>query len=159
MKSPRAWILLQSGRRLNLLNPSPFDWEDADLAICLSRTNRWGGHSRWERPLSVAQHSLTVLALRHRRDGPLCATDALRELLHDADEGFLGFDPIARLKPHLGDGYRTISDRLSVRLRSAIACVHGAPRTMLHTSTPIDLLPQAKPFMLPVGHARKSAPR
>jgi 5'-deoxynucleotidase YfbR-like HD superfamily hydrolase len=112
VKSPRAWVLLQSGRRLNLLNPSPLDWEDADLAICLSRTNRWGGHSRWERPLSVAQHSLTVLALRQRRDGPLSATDALRELLHDADEGFLGFDPIAPLKPHLGEGYRIISDRL-----------------------------------------------
>jgi uncharacterized protein len=111
-KPARAWVLLGSGRRLNLVEPSPLDWDDEDLAVCLARTNRWGGHSRWERPLSVAQHSLTVLALRERADGPLSTSDALRELLHDADEGFLGFDAIAPLKPHLGPGYDGVVDRL-----------------------------------------------
>src|SRR3954463_15117768 len=85
----RAWVRLPSGRRLDLLAPTPFDWTDEDLAIGLARTYRWGGHSIWPgAPLSVAQHSLTVLALR-RAAAPtgLSARAQLRELLHDADEG------------------------------------------------------------------------
>ena len=61
---PRAWILLKSGRRLDLLDPEPDAWTDEDLAIGLSRTYRWAGYSKWDLPLSVAQHSLAVLALR-----------------------------------------------------------------------------------------------
>ena len=66
MKPDRAWVLLPSGRRLNLLAPDPQAWTDRDLAIGLSRTYRWAGYSAWDLPLSVAQHSLTVLALRSR---------------------------------------------------------------------------------------------
>ena len=50
----RAWVLLKSGRRINLLQPMAADWEDEDLALGLSRTYRWGGHSAWDLPLSVA---------------------------------------------------------------------------------------------------------
>ena len=66
MKTVRAWVRLGSGRRLNLLEPDPASWTHRDLAIGLTRTYRRGGHSRWSRPLSVAQHSLLVLALRQR---------------------------------------------------------------------------------------------
>ena len=52
----RAWVRLPSGKRLDLLNPTPFDWDDRDLALGLARTYRWGGHSAWPLPLSVAQH-------------------------------------------------------------------------------------------------------
>jgi hypothetical protein len=72
--APRAWIRLPSGRRLDLLAPTPFDWTDEDLAIGLSRTFRWGGHSTWPAPLSVAQHSLAVLLLRRARALPHRAT-------------------------------------------------------------------------------------
>ena len=79
----RAWIRLPSGRRLDLLSPTAFDWSEEDLAIGLSRTFRWGGHSIWPgAPLSVAQHSLAVLALRRGR-GPLSADQARRELLQE----------------------------------------------------------------------------
>src|SRR5919202_2646923 len=97
MRSPeeqRAWVRLPSGRRLDLLAPTPFDWTDEDLAIGLSRTFRWGGHSIWPgAPLSVAQHSLSVLALRRARArGPgLTRAEQRRELLPDAEEGLLGF--------------------------------------------------------------------
>ena len=64
----RAWVRLPSGKRLDLLNPTLFDWEDEDLAIGLARTYRWGGHSAWPLPLSVAQHSLAVLALRREAE-------------------------------------------------------------------------------------------
>jgi 5'-deoxynucleotidase YfbR-like HD superfamily hydrolase len=120
----RAWVRLPSGRRLDLLNPTPFDWTDEDLAIGLARTYRWGGHSVWPHPLSVAQHSLLVLALR-RDASPTGLADpvALRELLHDADEGLLGFDPISPLKPFLGPGYAALAERLRV----AIAARYGLP--------------------------------
>ena len=118
MKAERAWVRLSpSGNRLNLLNPDPTAWKNADLAVGLSRTYRWGGHSAWELPLSVAQHSLAVLAIR--RASATChmtRAAALRELLHDADEGFLSFDCITPVKPHLGEGYAALVDRLRVAI-------------------------------------------
>lgn len=109
----RAWVRLPSGKRLDLLNPTPFDWDDEDLAIGLARTYRWGGHSAWPLPLSVAQHSLTVLALcRAASPSGLAPHAELRELLHDADEGLLGFDPLSVIKPFLGDAFHALAGRL-----------------------------------------------
>ena len=86
----RAMVLLKSGHRINLLEPLATDWDDEDLAIGLSRTYRWGGHSAWDPLLSVAQCSLTVLALRRALDMQLLTdAEARRELLPDAEEGFL----------------------------------------------------------------------
>src|SRR6185437_8282508 len=114
MTHERAWILLPSGRRLDLLSPDPLAWTDRDLAIGLSRTYRWAGYSAWDLPLSVAQHSLTVLALCEAAPGPrLTPAEALRELLHDAVEALMGgWDPITPLKPHLGDGFTRLVERL-----------------------------------------------
>lgn len=109
----RAWVRLPSGRRLDLINPDPSAWLDSDLALRLARTYRWGGESSWPLPLSVAQHSLQVLALRRQwSDTPLTPSDALLELLHDAEEGFLGFDCISPLKDVLGLSFRAVSSRL-----------------------------------------------
>jgi hypothetical protein len=119
----RAWIRLPSGRRLDLLAPTPFDWTDEDLAVGLSRTFRWGGHSIWPAPLSVAQHSLAVLALR-RAARPAATRAALRrELLHDAEEGLTNFDCISPLKPFLGAGFLALQQRLS----AAIAVRYALP--------------------------------
>ncbi len=114
MKPDRAWVLLPSGRRLDLLTPDPTAWTDRDLAISLSRAYRWGGHSRWDLPLSVAQHSLLVLVIRQQMQAlqKLTPAEALRELLHDAEEAFLCFDPISPLKPHLGDAFSAVTGRL-----------------------------------------------
>jgi hypothetical protein len=98
---------------LDLLAPTPLDWTDDDLAIGLSRTFRWGGHSIWPgAPLSVAQHSLAVLE-RSRRATPLSPRQQLRELLHDAEEGLINFDCISPLKPFLGPGFSELQDRLT----------------------------------------------
>lgn len=124
----RAWVRMPSGKRLDLLDPTPFDWDDADLALGLARTYRWGGHSAWPLPLSVAQHSLTVMQLRRdwaALDGTTLAPELeLRELLHDAEEGLLGFDCISVLKPFLGEQFR----ELSRRLEQAVFRRYGLPR-------------------------------
>lgn len=123
MPEARAWIRLPSGRRLDLLSPTPFDWSEEDLAIGLSRTFRWGGHSIWPgAPLSVAQHSLAVLALRRSR-GRLSPDQARRELLHDAEEGLINFDCISPLKPFLGAGFAALQSRL----QGVVALRYGLP--------------------------------
>jgi uncharacterized protein len=113
----RAWVRLPSGKRLDLLHPTPFDWDDEDLAVGLARTYRWGGHSAWPLPLSVAQHSLLVLALHRKNQSRVTCQAALRELLHDADEGLLGFDCISVVKPFLGEAFRA----LTVDLQNAVS--------------------------------------
>jgi 5'-deoxynucleotidase YfbR-like HD superfamily hydrolase len=100
-------VLHKSARRLDLLNPDPQAWTDEDLAAGLSR----GGASQWEHPLSVAQHSLTVLAIR-KAEGPLTAGEGLRELLHDATEFMLGWDCMSPLKAQLGRPFRELEARL-----------------------------------------------
>jgi hypothetical protein len=114
MKHDRAFVLFKSGGKINLLDPDPQAWTEDDLAMGLSRTYRWAGHSRWPLPLSVAQHSLTVLTLAElmAKQEPLTAREKLRELLHDAVEGFYGFDCITTLKPHLGPGFAALDRRL-----------------------------------------------
>lgn len=124
MKHVRAWTRLPSGARLDLINPAPNAWTDADLAIRLSRTFRWGGEGSWPHPLSVAQHSLMVLALRQEWSRlPLDPSAAMYELLHDAEEGFLGFDCISPLKAVLGEPFKIVSDHLS----AAIAFRYNLP--------------------------------
>src|SRR3954462_4195085 len=121
---PRAWVRMPSGKRLDLLNPTPFDWDDADLALGLARTYRWGGHSAWPLPLSVAQHSIAVMLLRRAAAaGPLDPVIELRELLHDAEEGLLGFDAVSPLKPFLGEGFR----ELTLRLEQMVFLRYGLP--------------------------------
>lgn len=120
----RAWVRMPSGKRLDLLNPTPFDWDDADLALGLARTYRWGGHSAWPLPLSVAQHSITVMLLRRAAaPTPLAPLVELRELLHDAEEGLLGFDALSVIKPFLGDGFRA----LTARLEQVVFLRYGLP--------------------------------
>lgn len=128
----RAWVRLPSGRRLDLLAPTPFDWTDEDLAIGLSRTFRWGGHSVWPAPLSVAQHSLSVLALRRAAKPPATRAALRRELLHDAEEGLTNFDCISPLKPFLGEGFAQLQQRLSavIATRYALPAWNAADRAL-----------------------------
>jgi hypothetical protein len=133
----RAWVRMPSGKRLDLLNPTPFDWDDADLALGLARTYRWGGHSAWPLPLSVAQHSISVMLLRRALSAtpqtPLAPSTELRELLHDAEEGLLGFDAVSPLKPFLGEGFAALTRRLehAVFLRYGLPA-WTAPEHALH---------------------------
>lgn len=112
-RETRAWVRMPSGKRLDLLDPTPLDWDDTDLALGLARTYRWGGHSRWDLPLSVAQHSITVMLLRRAMSSTALAPEVeLRELIHDGDEGLIGFDCLSPLKPFLGERFEQLSQRL-----------------------------------------------
>ncbi|VFU07612.1 protein of unknown function [Methylocella tundrae] len=154
----RAWVRLYSGKRLDLLNPTPFDWEDADLAIGLARTYRWGGHSAWDLPLSVAQHSLLVLALRRlwfpQIDDPRAD---LRELLHDADEGLLGFDCISVVKPFLGEAYRKLTEALERAVALRYGWRRGLPSRGSRTKGLIASRRPPKPSTSSAGRDKRCA--
>lgn len=150
----RAWVRLPSGKRLDLLHPTPFDWDDEDLAIGLARTYRWGGHSAWPLPLSVAQHSLLVLAMhRAASKQPTDAASDLRELLHDADEGLLGFDCISVIKPFLGEAFRALTVELQrvVDIRYQLKA-YTAPESKAHKKA--DRIAAASEAVHAVGWTR-----
>jgi uncharacterized protein len=150
----RAWVRLPSGRRLDLIAPTPFDWSDEDLSVGLARTYRWGGHSIWPgAPLSVAQHSLAVLEMRRARV-KLTPAQQLRELLHDADEGLINFDCISPLKPFLGPAYA----ELTRRLVGAIAARYGLPAwtvTEKRAHKVVDIAAAAAEAVFVAGWTRK----
>lgn len=108
---PRAWQRMLSGRRLDLLDPSPVDVEIADIAHGLARVARWNGQTVGPLPFSVAQHSLLVeeFCVALRPDWP--AKWRLAALLHDGPEFVIG-DMISPFKSALGEPYRVIERRL-----------------------------------------------
>ena len=61
--STRAWQRMLSGRRLDLLDPSPLDIEITDIAHGLARVARWNGQTNGAHIFSVAQHTLLVEAV------------------------------------------------------------------------------------------------
>ncbi|RAI04538.1 hydrolase [Acuticoccus sediminis] len=109
-----------SGRRLNLLDPSPLDIEIRDIAHGLARVARWNGQTVGEHPYSVAQHSLLVDRILGMIAEPSPA-DQLAALLHDAPEYVIG-DMISPFKAVIGEAYKTVEARLehAVHLRFAI---------------------------------------
>ena len=120
--APRAWQRMLSGRRLDLLDPSPFDIELADIAHGLARVARWNGQTVGAHVFSVAQHSLLVEALAAGLEPGLTEPERLVVLLHDAPEYVIG-DIITPLKGFLGDGYAAVE----ARLRAAVHLRVGLP--------------------------------
>ncbi|MEO0360609.1 MAG: HD family hydrolase [Pseudomonadota bacterium] len=111
MPEPRAWQRMLSGRRLDLLDPSPLDVEIEDVAHGLARVARWNGQTRGDWAYSVAEHSVLVEDIFGRlRPSPKPA-ERLVALLHDAPEYVIG-DMISPFKAALGIDYRTFEDRL-----------------------------------------------
>jgi uncharacterized protein len=116
--APRAWQRMLSGRRLDLLDPSPLDIEIEDIAHGLARVARWNGQTVGPHVFSVAQHSLLVEAAAATLAPALTAPDRLGLLLHDAPEYVVG-DIISPFKAAIGDGYKAVELRLlaAIRLR------------------------------------------
>ncbi|HXX50601.1 MAG TPA: HD family hydrolase [Xanthobacteraceae bacterium] len=104
-----------SGRRLDLLDPSPLDIEIEDIAHGLARVARWNGQTGGPYIYSVAQHSLLVEALARARVPRLETSRRLAVLLHDAPEYVIG-DMISPFKAVIGDAYKAIEQRLLVAI-------------------------------------------
>lgn len=108
---PRAWQRMLSGRRLDLLDPSPLDVEIEDIAHGLSRVARWNGQTHGANSYSVAEHSLLVERLMALAAPKLAARWRLAALLHDAPEYVIG-DLISPFKAMVGGDYKELENRL-----------------------------------------------
>jgi 5'-deoxynucleotidase YfbR-like HD superfamily hydrolase len=113
-----------SGRRLDLLDPTPMDIEIADIAHGLAFVARWNGQTMGDWPYSVAEHSLLVEEIFSRMNPGIAARWQLAALLHDAPEYVIG-DMISPVKAAVGPGYGDLDDRLTsaVHLRFGLPAV------------------------------------
>lgn len=125
MARVRAWQRMLSGRRLDLLDPSPLDVEIEDIAHGLAFVARWNGQTTGVHPYSVAEHSLLVeqiFGLIGPRSEPRWR---LAALLHDAPEYVIG-DMISPVKAAVGPGYA----ELDARLAAAVHVRFGLPAVL-----------------------------
>jgi 5'-deoxynucleotidase YfbR-like HD superfamily hydrolase len=125
----RAWQRMLSGRRLDILDPSPVDVELSDIAHGLARVARWNGQTQGDYPFSVAQHSVLVLEIF--RAG-LAARDPKAELyalLHDAPEYVMG-DIISPFKAAMGGNYKEVENRLLGAIHLHFALNAAPPSTL-----------------------------
>lgn len=121
---PRAWQRMLSGRRLDLLDPTPMDIEIEDIAHGLAFVARWNGQTRGDFAYSVAEHSILVTDIHARLAPKGPAKWQLAALLHDAPEYVIG-DMISPVKAAVGPGYGALDDRLTaaIHLRFALPAV------------------------------------
>ncbi|KAA5603123.1 HD domain-containing protein [Blastochloris sulfoviridis] len=110
-EKPRAWQRMLSGRRLDLLDPSPLDIEIEDIAHGLARVARWNGQTKGPHIYSVAQHVLLVESISRRMAPNVDRTWRLAVLLHDAPEYVIG-DMISPFKAVIGGAYKAVEARL-----------------------------------------------
>lgn len=133
-KPPRAWQRMLSGRRLDLLDPTPVDIEIEDIAHGLAFVARWNGQTKGDYAYSVAEHSLLVEEIFGRMCPNAKPHERLTALLHDAPEYVIG-DMISPVKAAVGPDY----EELDKRLTSAIHIRFGLPAV-----TPVRLKRQIK---------------
>jgi len=126
----RVWQRMLSGRRLDLIDPSPLDIEIADIAHGLARVARWNGQTRGAHIFSVAQHTLLVEAVMRAQSPRIDAKFRLAALLHDAPEYVIG-DMISPFKAVLGGAYKLVEQRLlsAIHIRFGLPAVLGAELT------------------------------
>jgi 5'-deoxynucleotidase YfbR-like HD superfamily hydrolase len=125
MKQPRAWQRMLSGRRLDLLDPTPVDIEIEDIAHGLAFVARWNGQTRGDWPYSVAEHSLLVEMIFSRANPGIATRWQLAALLHDAPEYVIG-DMISPVKAAIGPDYGALDERLT----AAVHLRFGLPATL-----------------------------
>ena len=128
-QAPRAWQRMLSGRRLDLLDPSPFDIEIEDIAHGLARVARWNGQTIGEHAFSVAQHSCVVEEIAAHIKPGLDPKWRLAALLHDASEYVIG-DMISPFKSALGAGYKDFEARLEAAIHVRFQLPPKTPQTI-----------------------------
>lgn len=136
-RTPRAWQRMLSGRRLDLIDPSPVDVEIEDVAHGLARVARWNGQTVGDHAFSVAQHSLLVLDFC-RRLAPEAGPDKLlMALLHDAPEYVVG-DMISPFKAVVGGDYKAVEERLLAAIQLRFSLPPAPPATWKKTIKKAD---------------------
>ncbi len=113
--APRTWQRMLSGRRLNLVEPSPLDIEIEDIALGLARNTRWNGQTRGAHGWSVAQHSDLTVEIMRRLKPRAPATLLMATKLHDASE-YVTHDLITPLKAVVGDVFKEVERRLTAAI-------------------------------------------
>lgn len=128
MPPPRAWQRMLSGRRLDLLDPTPVDIEIEDIAHGLAFVARWNGQTMGDWPYSVAEHSLLVEEIFTRMTPRPEPRWQLAALLHDAPEYVIG-DMISPVKSAVGPDYGALDDRLcaAIHIRFGLPARLPAP--------------------------------
>jgi 5'-deoxynucleotidase YfbR-like HD superfamily hydrolase len=128
--APRAWQRMLSGRRLDLLDPSPLDIEIEDIAHGLARTARWNGQTSGRHIFSVAQHTLLVEALLVLQEPGASAKLRLAALLHDGAEYVIG-DLISPFKAMLSSDYKEAETRILAAVHLRFGLPASLPTSML----------------------------
>ena len=125
----RAWQRMLSGRRLDLLDPSPLDIEIEDIAHGLARVARWNGQTNGDHAFSVAQHCLLVEQIAFHADARLDHAARLAALLHDAPEYVIG-DMISPFKAALGLDYKAFEKRLMAAIHIRFGLPPASPEKL-----------------------------
>ncbi len=126
---PRAWQKMLSGRRLDLLDPTPMDIEIEDIAHGLSFVARWNGQTLGDFAYSVAEHSLLVETLFTRISPKAPVKWQLAALLHDAPEYVIG-DMISPVKSAVGPDYEALDKRLAAVIHIRFGLPAAIPVTI-----------------------------
>lgn len=125
----RAWQRMLSGRRLDLLDPTPVDIEIEDIAHGLAFVARWNGQTHGDYPYSVAEHSLLVETLFSRMYPKAPIKWRLAALLHDAPEYVIG-DMISPVKAAVGSDYGALDERLMAAIHIRFGLPAAIPKTV-----------------------------
>ncbi|KHQ52373.1 MULTISPECIES: HD family hydrolase [Mameliella] len=128
-KQTRAWQRMLSGRRLDLLDPTPVDIEIEDIAHGLAFVARWNGQTRGDYAYSVAEHSLLVEVIFGRLCPQARVADRLTALLHDAPEYVIG-DMISPVKAAVGPDYEELDKRLSAAIHIRFGLPAATPQRL-----------------------------
>ncbi|MDE4192167.1 HD domain-containing protein [Phaeobacter gallaeciensis] len=128
-KPARAWQRMLSGRRLDLLDPTPVDIEIEDIAHGLAFVARWNGQTKGDFAYSVAEHSLLVESLFTRLYPKAPVKWRLAALLHDAPEYVIG-DMISPVKAAVGPGYEDLDQRLTTAIHVRFGLPAALPKTI-----------------------------
>ncbi|MEP2531693.1 HD family hydrolase [Shimia sp.] len=118
-----------SGRRLDLLDPTPVDIEIEDIAHGLAFVARWNGQTQGEYAYSVAEHSLLVVDLFARMYPAAPPKWHLAALLHDAPEYVIG-DMISPVKAAVGPDYGKLDDKLMAAIHIRFGLPAETPKTI-----------------------------
>lgn len=157
-RQKRAWQRMLSGRRLDLLDPTPVDIEITDIAHGLAFVARWNGQTLGDWPYSVAEHSLLVEQIFSRADPAAPAKWRLAALLHDAPEYVIG-DMISPVKAALGAEYGEMDKRIAAAVHRRFGLPSTIPATIKRQIKAADKVSARLEAVQIAGFSAKDAER